>query len=218
MTELQSLIRLQTWLSPAFPTGAFSYSHGLEAAIHSGHITSKEELFSWLKSLLKSGPGWNDAVLLSESWRLSNNAQSIDKISKLASALSFSRERYLETTSQGAAFLKAVEAWIPLRNLPELPPLPVVVGAACGKLEIDLLQSLAAYLHAYISNQIQAALRLMKLGQQAGVNLLSELENAILETAKLASQSSLDDLGSNTIVADIVAMQHETLPSRIFRS
>ena len=33
MTTDSQLLRLMTWLSPAFPVGAFGYSHGLENAI-----------------------------------------------------------------------------------------------------------------------------------------------------------------------------------------
>ncbi|MEM9277058.1 MAG: urease accessory protein UreF [Pseudomonadota bacterium] len=218
MTDLQTLIRLQTWLSPAFPTGAFSYSHGLEAAIASGWVQDKETLAEWLETLLRSGPGWNDAVLLAESWRLCKKPEELASVAELSEALNFSAERHLETTAQGGAFLQAAKAWVSIPSLPENCPLPVAVGAVAGVLETDLEQTLTAYLHAYVSNQVQAALRLMKLGQQGGLELLADLENIIIETAKRAAIRSLDDLGSNTFIADIAVMQHETLQSRIFRS
>jgi urease accessory protein len=218
MTELQSLIRLQTWLSPAFPTGSFSYSHGLEAAIAKQRITEKADLRVWLHDLMKEGPGWNDAVLLAASWHVSEDEAELGRLSELASAMSFSQTRHLETTAQGEAFLLAASAWASPSGLPRNCPLPVAVGAVSGKLSVSLEQTLAAYLHAYLSNQVQAAMRLMRLGQQQGVELLAALEEDIIETARRASWSTLDNLGSNTFMADISAMQHETLPSRIFRS
>ena len=219
MTDMQSLVRLQTWLSPAFPTGAFSYSHGLEAAISARLGVGQGIVWQqWLANLLQRGPGWNDAVLLAESWRKAGDEPALQELSELAEAMSYSRERHLETTAQGNAFVEAAKAWGDLPTLPDLCPLPVAVGAVAGHHAIDLKQALAAYLHAYISNQVQAALRLMKLGQQGGVKLLAELEDSIVETANRAAASTLDELGTNTVLADIAAMQHETMNSRIFRS
>lgn len=218
MTNTQSLIRLQTWFSPAFPTGAFSYSHGLEQAITNKFVHDKESLADWLSSLLKHGAGWNDAVLLSESWRLTKSQESLVEISELAEAISISKERYLETMAQGSAFLKAASAWGKLPDLPKNCALPVSVGSVAASNDVDLIDTLVAYLHAYVSNQIQAALRLMKLGQQSGVELLFQLEPRIIKVAEAASQTTLDDLGSAAFMADICAMQHEQLQSRIFRS
>lgn len=218
MTNTQSLIRLQTWFSPAFPTGAFSYSHGLEQAITNKLVYDKESLAEWLTTLLKHGAGWNEAVLLSESWRLTKVQEGLVEISELAEAMSISKERHLETMAQGSAFLKAASAWGKLPDLPKKCALPVSVGSIAASYEVELIDALVAYLHAYVSNQIQAALRLMKLGQQAGVELLSKFEKSIIEVAEAASQTTLNDLGSIAFMADICAIQHEQLQSRIFRS
>lgn len=218
MTDAQSFIRLQTWLSPAFPTGSFSYSHGLEQAIDSGLVKDQKTLSKWLLQLLTHGAGWNDAVLLAESWRLSSVDKHLNEIAELAEAMSISKERYLETTAQGSAFIKAASAWCDTSRLSKNCPFPIAVGAISAKQNIDLTLSITGYLHAYISNQVQAALRLMKLGQQGGVEVLARLEDKTLKIAELASQTSLDDLGSAAFMADICAMQHEMLETRIFRS
>ena len=217
MTDLENLLRLQTWLSPAFPIGAFSYSHGLEGAVDAGHLVEPSDLKPWLSDLLCMGAGWNDAVLSSEAWRLSKDGHTLDNLAALATAMSFSAGRHLETTAQGNAFQVASREWCRL-DLPENTPLPVVIGAVSGRLDIPLEETLTAYLHAYVSNQIQAALRLMKLGQQAGVRILAGMEECIIVVARHAAVSCLDDLGSCTVLADIAAMQQETVRSRIFRS
>lgn len=217
MTDPHSLIRLQTWLSPAFPTGAFSYSSGLEAAIGNGFISTHADLTEWLTNIIQTGAGWNDAVILAEAWRVASSGGDLTNVANLSEAMSYSATRHLETMAQGSAFLLASKAWCDV-TLPLDCSLPVAIGAVTGTLKIDVEQTLAAYLHAYLSNQIQAALRLMKLGQQGGVEVLVELESAILETAKRSTLSTLDDLGSSAVIADIATMQHETLSSRIFRS
>ena len=43
-----ALERLLIWFSPAFPIGAFSFSHGLEWAVETGDITDRESLERWL--------------------------------------------------------------------------------------------------------------------------------------------------------------------------
>ncbi len=219
----QGLIRLLSWMSPAFPTGAFSYSHALESAVAHGTVCDRDGLQDWLIVLLTSGPGWNDCVLLAQAWRQTVNGGDIHAIAELSRALAGSRERYLETCAQGDAFLVAARQWPEWTDGIGAPvaadcPLPVAVGLVSGACNIHLESTAAAYAHAYVSIQVQAALRLMRLGQQDGVKLISQLEPAILETASRAGTATLDDLGSATIVADISAMRHETLNSRIFRS
>ena len=220
MIETLSLLRLQAWVSPSFPTGAFSYSHGLEQAVSAKKIYDEKSLLQWISSLIKYGTGWNDAVLLAESWRRSAKDENFVDVSDLAAAMAFSKERHLETLAQGSAFMKAASAWEENED-PTVGPrlaLPVAVGHLAGVHGIDLQATLAVFLQAFVSNQIQAALRLMKIGQQSGVIILARLQQGILATARQAGNSNLDDLGSASITADIAAMQHETLENRIFRS
>jgi len=220
MIETHSLLRLQAWLSPSFPTGAFSYSHALEQAVSDNKIHDRESLRQWISSLVKYGTGWNDAVLLTESWRRSARDEDVAEVSGLAASMAFSRERHLETMAQGDAFMKAASAWEEEADLAvgRRLALPVAVGHLAGIHRIDLEATLAVFLQAFASNQIQAALRLLKIGQQSGVIILAGLQQLIIATASQAANTSLDDLGSASITADIAAMQHETLENRIFRS
>ncbi len=87
-----------------------------------------------------------------------------------------------------------------------------------GQHGIALSDTLAAFLHALVSQMVQAALRLFPLGQDAAAGLLAELEPDILQAADAASTATLDDLGSAAPVMDIAAMRHATLDSRTFRS
>ena len=218
MTDLKSMIRLQTWLSPAFPIGAFSYSSGLEAAIDEGYVSDAESLTTWLTDILEDGTVWNDAVLLAEAWRCATDKEALNELVLLAQAMSFSSERHLETMDQGSAFLLASKAWHADDLLLAKCPLPIAIGVLAARMDVALEDTLAASLHAVLSNQIQAALRLMKLGQQGGLDVLASLENNILQTAQRAATSTLDDLGSCAVIADIASMKHEIMQSRIFRS
>lgn len=216
----QALLRLVTWLSPAFPVGAFSYSGGLEQAVHDGLVTNAPGLTRWLKTLVQHGSSWNDAVLLAESYRACGDAPRLAAVRELAEALAGSRERHMETMLQGDAFLTAAAHWPHplLETLTGVVAYPVAVGAVAGAHRTGLEPALAAYLHSTASNLVSVAIRCGVTGQTHGVGVLAGLEPVIAETAARASVSTLDDLGSATITADISALRHEILHSRLFRS
>jgi urease accessory protein len=202
------LLRLMTLLSPAFPTGAFGYSHGLEWAVHRGLVEDRADLVHWLADLLERGSLWNDAVLLAAAWRG-------EAVEDLAEAMAGSAERHLEAMQQGSAFTAAAQAWASL--CPRLT-YSVAVGKATSRLGIPLELTLTAYLAAFITNLVATAQRLARIGQSEAVATLHGLESAILATAARAASSTLDDLGSATIMSEIASMRHETQHSRIFRS
>jgi len=216
----KSLLRLTAWLSPVFPVGSFSYSHGLERAAHDGLVGNADELRDWLAELVASGSGWNDAVLFAESWRRARAGEEFAEVAELAEALAGSAERHMETTLQGAAFLDAVGQWPAdvLDRLPSFCPYCVAVGAVCGAHGIALASALEVFLQAFCLNLLQAAIRLSLTGQNGVTALLAALEPVLAATAARASASTLDDLGSATFIADITAMKHETQHSRLFRS
>jgi urease accessory protein len=215
-----ALLRLMTWLSPAFPVGGFAYSHGLERAVHDGLVSDKTELQAWLTALLEIGSGWNDAVLFAEAWRRARDGGDLADLAELAEALAGSGERHAETMLQGAAFLAAAAGWPNpvLLVLPAACPYCVAVGAVSGGHGIPLEDALAAWLQAFSSNLVQAAIRLGVTGQDGATRTVAALEPLVLETASRAAGSTLDDLGSTTFMSDVVAMKHETQYSRLFRS
>jgi urease accessory protein len=216
-----TLIRLQGWMSPAFPVGSFSYSHGLESAVESGLLAEAATLRGWLAALISFGSGWNDAVLLAEARRRARAGEDIGELAELGAALAGSLERHAETTLQGAAFLAAARAGWPhpiLDDLPEPCPYPVAVGAATGAHGVPLEAALAAFLQAFVGNLAQAAIRLGVTGQNGVVSVIAALEPTVAETAARAAASDLGDLGSATVVSELMSMRHETQYSRLFRS
>ncbi len=218
--DTQALLRLVAWLSPAFPVGAFSYSNGLEQAVHDGHVGDAESLRGWLEALLCHGSGWNDAVLLGEAYRAFNDPLRLASVIALSEAMATSRERHMETLLQGEAFLVAARHWPHpvFERLGEGVAYPVAVGAVASAHATGLEPAIAAYLHASVSNAVSVAIRCGVTGQRDGVGLIAALEPTIAEVARKASAASLDDLGSATITADISSLRHETLHSRLFRS
>ncbi|MGX5841543.1 urease accessory protein UreF [Mesorhizobium sp. ArgA1] len=215
-----ALLRMMAWLSPTFPVGGFSYSHGLERAVHGGLVADGEGLAGWLETLVEMGSGWNDAVLFAEAWRRARDKGDLDDIAAVAEALAGSRERHAETMLQGGAFLKAASAWPNpvLGRLPAECAYCVAVGAVAGGNGIALQDALSAFLQAFFSNLVQASIRLGVVGQSGATALLAGFEPLALATAARASGSTLDDLGGCAFVSDVMAMKHETQYSRLFRS
>jgi urease accessory protein len=212
-TDARQLLLLLTWMSPAFPTGAFAYSHGLEWAIDAKLVRDSEDLKGWIGDLLTQGSGWNDAVLFARCWE-----DEPSRLNELALALATSRERHLETTQLGRAFRIAAGVFAaPVLGDEEIA-YPVAAGSACAALGIDKSHALLAYLQGFAASLTSVAVRLVPIGQTAGLEVLRDLAPVISATATRAETASLDDLGAITLLADIAAMNHETQRSRVFRS
>jgi urease accessory protein len=225
--ESAALYRLMTWLSPSFPVGAFSYSSGIEWAVEAGDITDAASLRQWLAAMLTDGAGFCDGIFLAYAHRAASSHDDVllADIAELASVFAPSRERHLETTAQGRAFIEIARAAWHNAMLDRLIAAceaaivyPVAVGLVSAAHVIPLAPTVHAFLHAVLSNWISAGARLVPLGQTDSQRLLAELEPVVSDTAKRALAASLDDLGSATFRADIATMRHETQYTRLFRS
>lgn len=225
--DAAALYRLMTWLSPAFPVGAFSYSSGIEWAVEAGDITDAVSLQQWLTSMLVDGAGICDGIFLAHAHRAvsSNDDAGLAEVAELASAFVSSRERHLETTAQGRAFIEiARAAWHnasldrPIAACKAGIVYPVAVGLVSAAHHIPLAPTAHAFLHAVVSNWISAGARLVPLGQTDSQRVLARLEAAVAATARRALSASLDDLGSATFRADLAGLRHETQYTRLFRS
>ena len=212
-TEAAQLLLLLTWMSPAFPTGAFAYSHGLEWAIDQRVITTGAELKDWIADLLTRGSGWNDAVLFARCWQ-----DDAGELNELALALATSRERHLETTQIGRAFRIAAGIFASPTLDDEEIAYPIAAGTACATMGIDKGQALLAWSQGFTATLTSVAVRLVPIGQTAGLEVLRDLAPVIARTAERAAVATLDDLGAITLGADIAAMKHETQHSRVFRT
>lgn len=222
------LYRLLAWLSPAYPVGAFSYSHGVETAVEEGFIKDRASLVAWLESVLERGTGLVDGALFAAAWRAVEGADwpAFDAVVERAAAWRGTSEMALESRQQGGSFLSITRAAWPHPDLDighertggELA-LPVAVALAAAAHGIALESALAGYLHAFAANLISAAVRTVPLGQTDGQRALAALEPAVRRTAEAAlAAASLDDIGTATPLLDWCSLRHETQYTRLFRS
>jgi len=222
VSETSLPLPLLIWLSPAFPIGAFAYSHGLEWAVEAGDIDDGASLRLWLEDLTRHGSLRNDALLLAAAWRAAPHDGELDAINALALALAPSAERYLEISAQGNAFARAVaQAW-PCPALERLAARDVAysvgLGVAAAETAIALEATLAGFALAAHGNLISAALRLGTIGQSEALTLTAALLPGLQELARFAADATLDDLGGCAFRSDIASLRHETQYSRLFRS
>jgi urease accessory protein len=222
-----ALYRLMTWLSPTYPVGAFSYSSGIEWAVEAGDITDAQTLRRWLDSILADGSGMNDGIFFVQAHRAIVNADdaALLEITELAAAFAPTRERYLETTNMGRAFIDVTNAAWPCPALTKFQVLwngavtfPVAVGVACAGHDIPAAPALHGFLTALTTNWISAGVRLIPLGHTESQRLLHALEPTVAKTSERVLAATLDDLGSATFRADIASAMHETQYTRLFRT
>ncbi len=222
-----ALYRLMAWLSPAYPVGAFSYSSGIEWAVEAGDIADPEALRAWLTAMLAEGGGFCDAVLLAHAHRSAASADdsALRDIAELAAALAPTKERHLETTAQGNAFIEATRAAWPCAAVDRLKAVwdgpvayPVAVAVAAAGHRIGCEAALPAFLQALAANWVSAGVRLIPLGQTDGQRVLAALEAVVAATAQRALAAGLDDIGSSVFRADLASARHETQYTRLFRS
>jgi len=226
ITTDAGLYRLLTWLSPAYPLGAFSFSHGLEYAVETGLVRDAAGLEGWIATVLADGAGRIDAALLAAAWRAAHagDAAALDDIVALAGAWRGTAETALESLSQGAAFVATTRhAWPhpaleALARRGEPVALPVAVAVAAAAHGIGLEAALVAYTHGLAANLVSAGVRLIPLGQSDGQRVIAALEGCVAAACRRALADPLDDLGTAAPMLDWCSMQHETQYTRLFRS
>ncbi len=220
MAEPAALQRLFTWLSPAFPVGTFAWSQGLETAIADGRVTDIAGLTDWITGGLAHGALKTEAILLAHAWRDHVDPAKLAALAELGLALTAASERHMETSLTGETFAIAARAW-PSEVFARLPvpcPYPVAVGATAGAQRIGLGETLLGYLTAAVHAQVSVAVRLVPLGQTAGLQVMAGLEGLVADLSRSVAHASLDEIGGIAYAADIAQMRHETLGTRVFRS
>lgn len=225
-TDTTALYRLLAWASPAFPTGAFSYSHGLEAAAADGAVRDRATLEAWIAATIAHGSGRLDADIARDAWRaaVGGDELALAEVNRRGAAYRATAELALESSQQGAAFRTAYEvAWTPdpaaaIAEIGEAICHAAIFGAAAAKAGVVLEDALTAFLHAFAANLMSAGLRLGIVGQSDGQRILAALEPVVATAVAASLARDPEDFGSATFALDLASMAHETLYTRLFRS
>jgi urease accessory protein len=227
--------KLLAWCSPAYPTGAFSYSHGLEWAVERGTVSTRDGLLEFVTAVLERGGGWVDAVLFAHVWRAVHQSPAIwqrsaraqlRELAELATAFRATAETALESRQQGTAFLEVtLKAW-PHPRLAEFAsdvhgrPTAhcVAVAVACASHGIELSAAIHGYVQSLAANLVSAGARLIPLGQTDAQIAMARLAPVVSAIAVHAPTVELDDLGTCAPALELCSMRHENQYTRLFRS
>jgi urease accessory protein len=218
------LYRLLAWLSPGFPIGGFSYSHGLEAAVAGGAVRDRVSLETWIVAVVTQGSGRMDADILRDSYRAAcaGNRTALDAANRRGTAFRATAELALEAGQQGEAFLATCRAAWPEPFIEAWPADRVchsaVFGAVAARAGIAPADALVGYLQAFAANLVSAGLRLGIIGQTDGQRILAAVEPAIGRAAAAAMTRDPSDFGAATFAVDLASTTHETQYTRLFRS
>lgn len=231
LTREAALYRLASWLSPSFPIGSFSYSHGLEWAVEAGLVRDRPSLERWLEDLLRHGGPHSDAVLLARGHDAvqRQDLAGFAELRATAVALLATAELALESTAQGAAFARTASSCWPdpagrLESLlaePEAPPAlvyPLAVAAVAAVHGIPRGPTVLLYLQSVVANLVSAAVRLVPLGQSDGQRAMAHLEEPVTKAAAAAEATPLSELATATFMVEWCSLAHETQYTRLFRS
>ena len=226
-----TLLRLLAWMSPSFPTGAFSFSHGLETAVEDGRVTRVDDLLAYAATVVTRGAGQLDAALLVLAFRAveARDEAALVDVAGRAAAMRGSAELALESRVQGQAFLATVRAAWPSPDIDAPATLlkdagieithPIAVALAAAIVRLPLAETLQAFLHGVAANLVSAGVRVIPLGQTDGQRALAALEPVIARAASQALDvSGVDDLGASAPLIDLLSIRHETQYTRLFRS
>lgn len=235
------LVHLLKLASPALPVGGFAYSQGLEAAVTAGLVSDEESAAAWLLGLLEDAVGTLDLPVLARlhaAWAASDRArvlrwgayllacrptaelQAEDRhlggaLARVLAALDVAAQVDVDATEGGAGAATRdgrAAAWS--RTL----PFASAFACAAAAWNIPVGQALEAYAFVWAEAQTSAAVRLVPLGQTAGLHLAARAMRAIPAIARRAQSLADDQIGAAAPGQALLSAQHETQYSRLFRS
>lgn len=224
-----SLLQLIWLASPALPVGGFSYSEGLEIAVERAGVDTEATAAAWLLDQLKLSQARGDMAVLHEAlgaWRAQDYAR-VRSLNDWVLHTRESSEMRLQTEQMGRSLgdwlrnqhADSTHAMRDITLLAALPPTyPVAFALAAAMTQAQPEDVLLAYTFGWAENMVQAAIKSVPLGQNAGQRILAQLAAAIPQAVAHALHIRDDNRQAFSPMLAILSAQHETQYSRLFRS
>lgn len=223
MVELQD-IRLFQLISPSLPTGAFSYSQGLEWVVEAGWVGDSDSLYRWLLDMLESSLCFVDLPLLKQMMLCceKKDIAGFDSCCDTLLACRESQEMQLEEMNRGRAMatlldnleLIADQQWKKILAKSQLGGF----GFGASLWGITVEKAAAGYLWSWLENQVVAGVKIIPLGQTEGQDLLRRLGETIPTILAIGLQLDSDEVGGSSPALALASSLHETQYTRIYRS
>ncbi|MDA0268080.1 MAG: urease accessory protein UreF [Cyanobacteria bacterium] len=211
-----------------FPSGAFTFSHGLEALTQSGQVKTAQEFQAFLEMLLRQKVGPTDLVALRHAYQASRHQDvaGIYQIDHQLFAQTLVEDtRQAQQKSGRALLMVAHTTWqdpqldslskaISDRHCPGLHPIVFAVVGRVATLTQD--DTALAFLHGFITGLCSAAIRLGLLGHLQSQQILTAIAPTVTAVMHGASTLALEDMWACAPALEIAQMGHRQLRSRQF--
>ena len=217
-------LRLYQLISPTLPTGAFTYSQGLEWAVESGEVHDTHSLKDWLLGLIEDGMAHLEIPVLTRLYQAFSK-QDEDGVLYWSRFLLASRETSElreEEINRARALtslldklgLEGVNAHRAALNRCQISGF--ALAAQCW--QIPLEDAALGYAWSWLENQVAAAIKLVPLGQTQGQQVQLSLSDRV--PAAVQQGLTLEDtkIGASAPALALVSSHHETQYTRLFRS
>ena len=222
-----ALLQLMWLASPALPVGGFSYSEGLESAVESGRVSNEQTAANWLLDQLHLSLARSDIAVVSQAfkaWRR-NDPGTIAELNAWVTTTRETSELRQQTEQMGRSMVEwlknrglADERVAQLGALKPAPTWPVAFALAAAQTGAPLREALLSFAFGWAENMVQAALKAVPLGQNAGQRVLAALTSQIPGAVDHATRLMDSERQAFTPMLAILSAQHETQYSRLFRS
>lgn len=221
------LLLLQLYNS-SFPLGAYSYSEGLETLVEKNQITNITSLQQWLTNEIMYGSIRIESAILIRSYNcyLKQDTEGLVYWNDWLTATRETQELREQSWQMGRSLARLIPSLIP--NNPQLESArqsldsccnySIVLGIITAHWQIDIKEVLLGFLHSWLTNQINAGIKLIPLGQTQGQKLLLNLNSIVTQVTTEIMTLTDDDLFSCSWGLSWASIEHETLYSRLFRS
>jgi len=217
-----AFLRLLQLASPALPVGAFAYSQGLEPAVNAGVVHDETSAATWLLGLLGGPLAHLDLPIFARLHRAhaAGDAFAVAQWNAFLLASRPTSELQAEDRHLGAAFARVLGTLEVPADSPVVAPATLAgqFARATVHYRVDLHTALETFAFMWAEAQTSAAVRLVPLGQSAGVRVLARAGAAIPAAVEQALLLGNDDLGGAAPGLALLSAAHETQYSRLFRS
>ena len=221
-----SWLRLLQLASPTLPIGAFAYSQGLEPAVAAGLVHDEASAATWILGLLQGPLAGQDLAIFARLHAASaaGDAPAADRWNAFLLACRPTAELQTEDRHLGAALGRVLATL----GVPELAGAPTPASApptlasqfarAAAAFGIDVRTAAETFAFTWAEAQASAAVRLVPLGQSAGVRIVARAAAAIPSAVEAALAVADDEIAGAAPGLALLSAAHETQYSRLFRS
>ena len=224
--DASALLQLIWLASPALPVGGFSYSEALEAAVEAGRVRTEDQAAQWLSDQLALALARSDLAVVARAlhaWQ-HNDVQAIEALNRWVLSTRESAELRQQTEQMGRSMLEwlknreTAETLAPLAALVPAPSWPVGFAFAASRTSAAPRDALLSFAFGWAENMVQAALKAVPLGQNAGQRVLARLAREIPAAVDHAIGLADSERQAFAPMLAILSAQHESQYSRLFRS